>query len=345
MVALTVPAGGCLQYIKIGDCVLSITQLIQGDRVDRLSFALSDMENKIGLIPSDTRQITGNITGDYERFTILGESRSKRSGAILFFDDGGYWAMNHKTSQKCSGYPNQTTHFIPRRIEQNHQKQKIENYNYIRKIAMHIYANGHPVDVTFLDGHPYLNKKQISSTGILSCQDCHMEYRRDWLMFPLVDIEGFANIQFISKEGDKRFLKGAKKKGTFGVFGLYQKTMPVLLTEGVATARTLYDVLKTPVFYGVDAGNLTHALATIIAKHEIDTRLTKITIAADYDENGIGETKAIQALKDNLIPINNTSLILPKVNVSTDWNDILVNYTNGEKHIAQRFLPNNNQGE
>lgn len=311
--------------------------------MNRLNFALTDMEQKIGLVPSDTRQITGNITGEYERFTIHGESKSKRSGAILFFDDGGYWAMNHKTSEKCSGHPDYKTNYISTKTRTI--PAKIEDKQYTRRIAMHMYKNGHPVDVTFLDGHPYINRKQISSVGILSCQDCCMEYRRDWLMFPLLDEEGIANIQFISKDGDKRFLKGAKKKGTFGVFGIYQKKMNVILTEGVATARTLYDTLKQPVFYGVDAGNLTHALATIIAKHGIDVRITQVSIAADYDENGIGEKKAIQALKDNFIPINKTSLIVPKVNISTDWNDILVNYKNGEKHIMQRFLTKTNNGE
>lgn len=308
--------------------------------MNRLNFALSDMETKIGLVPNDTRQIRGNITGDYERFTIQGESTSKRSGAIIFFDDGGYWAMNHKTAETCSGHPDRKhrSAFIPKQPNLKAQVERAQSQDYYRKEARHLYTNGHPVDVTFLDGHPYLNRKEISSSGILSCQDCRMEYRRDWLMFPLLDDKGMANIQFISKEGKKRFMKGAKKKGTFGMFGLYQKRMPVIMAEGAATARTLYDILKMPVFFGIDAGNLTHALATIISKFEIDTRVTKVTIAADYDENGVGEKNATKALKDNLITVNNSSLIMPNVNVSTDWNDILVDYNNGDKHIAQRFL-------
>jgi len=114
--------------------------------------------------------------------------------------------------------------------------------------------------------------------------------------------------------------------------------MQVVMAEGVATARTLYEILKTPVFFGVDAGNLRHALATIIERYEIDTRVTKVSIAADYDENGIGEKKAIEALQANFIPITQDSLIFPKVNVSTDWNDISVNYINGDQHIINRFL-------
>ncbi len=312
--------------------------------MQRLFFALNDMENKIGLIPHDTRQISGNITGEYERFTLLGESTSKKSGAILFFEDGGYWAMNHKTGNTCAGHPdNMKGKIVYRPVQQKQQSQKKEqDQNYLRGIATHTYLQGQPVDVTFLEGHPYLNRKKISTTGILSCQDCNMEYRRDWLMFPLLDENGVANIQFISKDGDKRFMKGAKKKGTFGLFGIYKKGMPVILAEGVATARTLYDVLVHPVFFGVDAGNLTHALKTIITKYEIDTRITKISIAADYDEEGTGEKYAIQALKDNSIPITISSLILPKVNISTDWNDVLVRYKNGEKHIAARFSTNHN---
>lgn len=305
---------------------------------DNLRFALNDMADKIGLIPRDSRQISGRITGDYERFTIDGESTSKRSGAIIFFDDGGYWAMNHKTSQTCSGHPGREGKVI--QVVHEAKPRKVVDTKYYRAVSRHIYAQGHPVDVTFchMGGHPYLVRKKLSGTGILSCQDCHMEYRRDWLIFPLIGLNGMENIQFISPDGDKRFIKGAKKKGTFGLFGLYQKGMPVVLAEGVATARTLYEILKVPVFFGVDAGNLRHALATIIERHEVDTRLTKVSIAADYDENGIGETKAIEALKSNFIPINQDSLIFPKVNVSTDWNDISVNYINGDQHIINRFL-------
>jgi len=308
----------------------------------RLVFALNDMESKIGLVPHDTQQISADITGNYERFRILGESCGKKSGAILFFDDGGYWAMNHKTGKKCYGYPgneastpqSKKQHAIKKSTKnQEHQ----EKQDYLRKVAMHIYSQGHPVEVTFLDGHPYLNKKNISTTGILSCQDCHMEYRRDWLMFPLLDEQGMVNIQFISKKGDKRFLTGAKKKGTFGLFGLYKAGMPIILTEGAATARTLYDILVCPVFFGIDAGNLTHALKTIITKYAIDTRVTKVTIAADYDINGVGEKAAIKALLDNFIAVNEESLIIPNFNVSIDWNDVSTQYKNGKEAIEQIF--------
>lgn len=308
---------------------------------EQLIYAINDMASKIGLVPRDTRQITGRITGEYERFTIDGESTSKRSGAIIFFDDGGYWAMNHKTGQTCSGYPGGKGKIAPIKREPVPPKPAVDT-KYIKSVARHIYANGHPVCVTFAgtEGHPYLVRKQLSDTGILNCQDCHMEYRRNWLMFPLLGLNGLENIQFIAQNGDKRFMKGAKKKGTFGIFGLYQKGMPVIMAEGAATARTLYEVLKMPVFFGLDAGNLPHALSTIIQKYGVDTRLTKVSIAADYDETGIGEKKAIEALKANLIPINQDSLIFPKVNVSTDWNDISVNYTNGNQHIINRFLSN-----
>lgn len=305
---------------------------------DNLRFALNDMADKIGLIPRDTRQITGRITGEYERFTVTGESTGKRSGSIMFFDDGGYWATNYKTGQKCSGYPGGKG--VIKQVIRQQAPKKVIDTKYIRSLARHIYTQGHPVDVTFCDvgGHPYLVRKNLSGTGILNCQDCHMEYRRNWLMFPLLGLDGLENIQFIAPNGDKRFMKGARKKGTFGVFGLYQKGAPVILSEGAATARTLYEVLKMPVFFGLDAGNLPHALATIIEKYEVDVRLTKVSIAADYDETGVGEKKAIEALKANFIPITQDSLIFPKVNVSTDWNDISVNYINGDQHIINRFL-------
>ena len=313
---------------------------------DQLRFALDDMDRKIGLQPRDTRQITGAITGDYERFTIEGESTSKRSGAIIFFEDGGYWAQNHKTGQICSGrYGYKGEARQVRRSETPKKTSDEAQSKAMAKQARHIYTYGHAVDVTFADeGHPYLVRKKLSGTGILSCQDCHMEYRRDWIMFPLLNLDGFVNIQFIAPDGSKRFMKGAKKKGTFGKFGLYEKGMPVILTEGAATARSLYEILKMPVFFGLDAGNLPHALKTIIEKYEVDTRLTQVAIAADYDEkDGIGEKKGREALRANFIPINQDSLIIPGVNISTDWNDIAVYYRNAEQYIRDSFESTTNK--
>ena len=109
------------------------------------------------------------------------------------------------------------------------------------------------------------------------------------------------------------------------------------MAEGVATARTLFEVLGVPVFFGIDAGNLTHALKTIIQYYKIDTRITKISIAADYDENGIGEKKAAQALLDNGVCVSDSTLIIPRINVSTDWNDVLTNFCDGKDSIIKRF--------
>ena len=55
--------------------------------MEHLIFALNDMREKIDLIAADSRQINGGITGEFERFTIEGESRGKRSGVLFFFDD------------------------------------------------------------------------------------------------------------------------------------------------------------------------------------------------------------------------------------------------------------------
>jgi len=309
--------------------------------MEQLVFALDNMQQKINLIPDDSRQIKGGITGAVERFTIAGESKSKKSGAIFFFDDGGYWAMNYKTGETCNGSPKFKMHGVNRiyKREPNPKKEidKIALQELCRKIAPKLLSTALPATYTPFGIHDYIDKKEISHHGLLICDDADYHFRKGWLMIPLRDETGLCNIQFISPDGQKRFITGAKKKGAFGCWGIYKKGEPILLAEGAATARTLYDTLVMPVFFGIDAGNLTHALRAIINKYEIDTRVTKITIAADYDKEGIGEKYATQALIDNFIEVNERSLVIPNFNVSTDWNDVLTRYKNGKEAITQIF--------
>jgi putative DNA primase/helicase len=309
--------------------------------MEHLIFALNDMREKIGLIAADSRQIQGGITGLFERFTLDGESRSKRSGVLFFFDDGGYWAMNHKTGQTCSGHPRGRSYSQPivKREPDPRKEEEKEKLQLIgRKIAKRLYEQGAPITPTPFGCHDYIDRKELSPTGLKVCDDeGEYHYRKGWLMVPLIDEDGLCNLQFISPDGDKRFIKGAKKQGAFGVFGIYKKGDWVLMAEGMATARTLYETLIMPVFFGIDAGNLTHALATIIRKYEIDPRITRVSIAGDLDVNEVGEKSARQALKDNLIDVNDTSLIIPNFQVSVDWNDISTQYKHGKELIRNFF--------
>ena len=314
--------------------------------MEQLVFALDDMQQKINLIPCDSRQIRGGITGAVERFTIAGESKSKRSGAIFFFDDGGYWAMNYKTGETCNGSAKFKSRGVNRMYKREpdpkKEKEKIALQELCRKIALRLLSTASPATYTPFGVHDYIDKKEMSHHGLLICNDADYHFRKGWLMIPLRDEIGLCNIQFISPDGQKRFITGAKKQGAFGCWGVYKKGDRILLAEGAATARTLYDTLVKPVFIGIDAGNLTHALAAIINKYEIDTRVTAITIAADYDKEGIGEKYATQALLNNYIEVNERSLVIPNFNVSTDWNDVLTRYKNGKEAITQIFagLPN-----
>lgn len=309
--------------------------------MEHLIFALNNMREKINLIAADSRQIQGGITGEFERFTIEGECRSKRSGVLFFFDDGGYWAMNHKTGQTCSGHPRGKTYnqpIIKRTPDPKKEEEKLKLQFLGRKIAKRLYEKGKPITPTPYGCHDYIDRKELSPNGLKICDDeIEYYYRKGWIMVPILDEEGLCNLQFISRDGDKRFIKGAKKKGAYGVFGIYKKGDWILMAEGMATARTLYETLVMPVFWGIDKGNLTHALATIIQKYEIDPRVTKITIAGDCDLDGGGEKAASQALKDNLIEVNEKSLITPNFKVSIDWNDVFTQYKHGKELIKDLF--------
>lgn len=82
------------------------------------------------------------------------------------------------------------------------------------------------------------------------------------LIVPLQDIDGrIHSLETIAPDGAKRFLAGGTKKGHFAVVGaepapLAERTGPVLVCEGWATAASLHMATGHRVVAAMDAGNL-----------------------------------------------------------------------------------------
>jgi putative DNA primase/helicase len=131
--------------------------------------------------------------------------------------------------------------------------------------------------------HTYLKTKSIQPHSARLGRD-------NRLVIPLYNAHGeLVNLQFISSDGDKRFLSGGLKKGCFHVIGSGTETL--LICEGFATGASLYEDTELTVVVAFDAGNLKPvALAIRDVYPEAD-----IIICGDNDMSGVGQSKAVEA--------------------------------------------------
>ena len=176
--------------------------------------------------------------------------------------------------------------------------------------------------------HPYLKAKQVPCLG-------DMKHTKDGqLVLPVLDeSDNVQSIQFITEDGEKRFLKDAKTKG--GFFSIPakdgNKTGPLVIAEGYATAASIHQATGHAVLVAFNAGNLLSVAK--IARGKYPER--EIVIAADYDApngeysapGGIGVAKAEEAAR-----AVDAYLAVPRREGCNklDWNDLAIKMGAGE---------------
>jgi phage/plasmid primase-like uncharacterized protein len=136
--------------------------------------------------------------------------------------------------------------------------------------------------------------------------------------------KALTGLQFIQPDGQKRFITGTRKAGSWCV--LKPEGIPptdwsiILVAEGWATAASLHTATRLPVFIAFDCGNLS-AVARYIRQQFPAARLL---FCADDDVHGKGQHHAHQAARQN-----NGMAIIPQwggIDMSherlTDFNDL-----------------------
>ena len=138
-----------------------------------------------------------------------------------------------------------------------------------------------------VEKHPYLERKQVLSYGLR--KDKH-----DNLVIPLKDGQGtIVGLQYISDEGEKRFLTGSKKSGSFFLLGreIFNATDTLNYAEGYATAASIYADRSQPVVVAFDAYNLIK-VAEVMYQYFPNH---KHIFVADNDDSNTGENEAKKA--------------------------------------------------
>ena len=167
--------------------------------------------------------------------------------------------------------------------EKNHESARLK--------AVDMWTQAKPANAA----HPYLIRKQVGAYNIRQSGDL--------LLVPLMDVAGYLrNLQTISPDGTKRFLKGGIKRGMFTPIGTLRGANRAYLCEGYATGASIYEAYNEPVICALDAGNLLPVAQAIRAK----CPSLPIVIVADNDRAtalktgvNVGITKA-QAVAESV---------------------------------------------
>lgn len=160
--------------------------------------------------------------------------------------------------------------------------------------------------------HGYLAKKHIKPHDARVCETSPYV---GWLVVPLQDADGrLHSLEFISVDGDKRFLHGGRKQGCFFTLGTMKDVDVVCLVEGFATGASVHEATGYAVAVAFDAGNLSPVATELRAMYPQAT----ILICGDHDKNGVGQEKA----RETAAAVN--GLVAIPDGDGDDWNDVAI---------------------
>lgn len=167
--------------------------------------------------------------------------------------------------------------------------------------------------------HPYLRHKGIQSHGAkiyrgnltIREMDCNGA-----LMLAIKSQGKVTSLQFINKDGEKRFLPSGEKG--YYLIGKIEDNKPICIAEGFATGASIHEATGYPVVVAFDAGNLLKVAKALRAgKPE-----AVIALCADDDPSGMGLRKATEAAQVFAGLVAVTSFGVDRPEGASDFNDM-----------------------
>jgi len=204
-----------------------------------------------------------------------------------------------------------------------------------------------------MDDHPYLIKKQINANGMKLTPDNH-------LITPVYINNAISSVQYISEEGEKKFLPGGAISGGYWIIGKPTERNRVFLCEGVATGCSIHEATGEMVVIAYSAGNLINVARTL---RDTINPLVRIVVVGDNDESGVGQSKATEAaraINAELVisPVGDANdfatqggdlkaLLIPeqpKLTMAYDWFDDLINNPIPIRWLIKGVVPRQSLG-
>lgn len=233
--------------------------------------------------------------GRIHRFRVEGDKAGSRNGwCVLYADPVGHGAFGSwRTGESHTWRAESEKIMTPRELaDQRRQfeamrrqraKEEICIRETARAKAAHLWHLAKPADAA----HPYLVRKGVKAWGIRQL--------RESLVIPARDGQGqLHTLQFIVRDGDKRFLTGGRIQACYCAIGRPVDTL--LLAEGYATAATLYEATGHATACAFNAGNLVPVARALRIKFPG----LRIIVCADNDAQVFGNpglTKAWEAAR------------------------------------------------
>ncbi len=285
--------------------------------------------------------------GKFLRFPGIGKNRGNTAGWCRLFDDStggvyGDYSNDFKgiwQAQRETVYTTEDREIFGRKVEVTKKQAEAARQDKADKASLQsgvIWKSAKPCV-----NHPYLTKKMVSPflAKLISGSDpacdgwfwttnTEGQYERlsgSLLLLPLYHSEGqIRGLQAINEDGRKSLIKG------MGKFGLFipltdkrltaQYTGKIIISEGFATACTIYEATGFPIMAAIDAGNLINVAR--VWREKCPT--SQIVIAGDFDKSETGQKKAIEAANAvsgfiALPPFTKAELLVDEP--PTDWND------------------------
>lgn len=248
----------------------------------------------------------GNVPDDGEiyRYPTKQKPRSKNGYAILF--EGGQYGIygDWQTSEQVFWRGANSDPIRERKNRENFKAKLETKYATGKAEAQSIWGNAK------LEGSsPYLERKEVQAyEGV--------RFDGNTIIVPCYKNNTLVTIQRIYKDGFKGFLLGGEFSGSsFTIAGSNDKTV---ICEGYATGASIHAATGYTVIVAFNASNIPNVCAALPPEQNV-------IIAADNDENSIGEKYAKETGRPYIMPKSK----------GMDFNDLAVN---GED-IAVYFKP------
>ncbi|AUG55271.1 zincin-like metallopeptidase domain-containing protein [Thalassospira marina] len=286
-------------------------------------FALACRENGLVIEGLPT------MDGKWHRVSVESDRKGQKSGSYRGFIEGipAGNIVNYKSGNEPVKWVSSAAERNPAEIERSkaeaaaRKAQMEENLKaQYKQVAKRAYAMVQGADTASSD-HVYLQRKQVGGETLK--QDIHNN-----LLMPMTTAKGFIeNVQVITPDGSKRFLKDGRKTGLMHMIPGTKKG-PILIVEGYATGKSLNMATDYQTAIAMDSGNLA-PVAEALQKAFPDRPLI---IAADDDHGvearqginpGIKGAERAAALVDAAVIRPNLSPAEKQAGL-TDFNDLHV---------------------
>ncbi len=273
----------------------------------------------------------GQIIGDGQIHRFCTDKKGRKNGWYVFYGSAGVfgdWSrdINRRWNVDKAALSLGEKEELERQITKSIEHAKTERLRREEEVATYALKNWNNSSET--GSSSYLERKKIASYGI--------RFDKESLVIPIRDAEGnLWSIQYIQPSGDKRFLKGGRKKGCFHLIGMIEPKKPIIVVEGYATGSSLHMATGASIVVAFDAGNLLPVIEGLQSKHPGNA----VIIAGDDDcwgSENTGRLKAETAARRHQLKV-----VFPQfkdsTNQPTDFNDLHI--LEGLEEVKKQLLP------